>query len=127
MAVAKGFNTFGLQYFGQCWAGSFSKYDLFGKETNCGTLGSAWSNQVYVKPYTYKGCFEDSLLRTIPNLLGHKYTVATCKLDAFSKGYDTFGVQNGGECYAGTNPNYARVGSQTDVLQCGTNGGKWTN
>lgn len=45
-----GFNTFGLQYYGECWAGNNSDWDRYGKlnDAGCGELGTDWNNQVYV-------------------------------------------------------------------------------
>jgi hypothetical protein len=42
-------NTFGLQYYGQCWAGNNTNWDRYGSlnDQGCGTLGSDWNNQVY--------------------------------------------------------------------------------
>ena len=44
-----GMNTFGLQYYGECWAGNNTNWDRYGPLNNqgCGTLGSDWNNQVY--------------------------------------------------------------------------------
>jgi len=43
-------NTFGLQFFGQCWVGNNPPYNRYGaSRVNCGTLGTAWTNQVYQK------------------------------------------------------------------------------
>jgi hypothetical protein len=93
LAIQKGYNVFGLQYYGECWAGSFSKYDLLKKTTStCENLGISWANQVYVKPYQYKGCYKDNSSRMIPNLLGNVSSVSACKLLAYANKYDTFGV-----------------------------------
>ena len=74
------------------------------------------ANQVYVQPYTYKGCFKDSpYKRAVPNYLGGAYTVAACKLLALKNKYDTFALQNGLQCWAGTNPNYGMYGSESGV------------
>jgi hypothetical protein len=46
---AAGLNTFGLQFYGECWAGNNSDWDKYGRlnDNGCGTLGTAWNNQVY--------------------------------------------------------------------------------
>jgi hypothetical protein len=52
-AVAAGMDTFGLQYFGECWIGNHnqeSKFDKYGRFSgHCGPLGGGWNNQVYYK------------------------------------------------------------------------------
>jgi hypothetical protein len=50
ISKARGFNTFGLQYYGQCWAGNNTDWDRYGRlnDAGCGELGSDWNNQVYV-------------------------------------------------------------------------------
>ena len=50
LAVKGKFDTFSLQYWGECWAGNKSPYNKLGEETNkenCPTLGGNLSNQVY--------------------------------------------------------------------------------
>jgi hypothetical protein len=51
-AKQAGMNTFGVQYYGECWTGNNTDWDRYGPLNNqgCGTLGSGWNNQVY----TYK-------------------------------------------------------------------------
>lgn len=49
LADAKGFNTIGLQFYSQCFAAKSPVYDKLGAATNCGTMGTAWTNNVYVK------------------------------------------------------------------------------
>jgi len=48
-AMTKGYNTFGLQYYGQCFVGNNTDWDKYGALDNksCGDLGSAWNNQIY--------------------------------------------------------------------------------
>jgi hypothetical protein len=50
LAIKGKFDTFSLQYGGQCFVGNKSAYNKLGAETNkanCPTLGGTWSNQVY--------------------------------------------------------------------------------
>ncbi len=54
LAEAQSFNTFGLQDKSQCFGGSYSDYARLGAATNCGNMGSSWTNNVYVKGYGYK-------------------------------------------------------------------------
>ena len=48
-AQKAGLKTFGLQYYGECWAGNNDDWAKYGpKNSNeCGNLGTAWNNQVY--------------------------------------------------------------------------------
>ena len=48
-AKAGNYKTFGLQYYGQCFAGNNNDWGRYGKLDNnsCGKLGSDWNNQVY--------------------------------------------------------------------------------
>lgn len=52
MARDKGYDLFGVQYYGECWAGG-TNYDRWGEATNCFSyagswlVGSNWSNYVY--------------------------------------------------------------------------------
>jgi hypothetical protein len=48
-AEKSGANTFGLQFFGQCFVGNNPAYNRYGPASNCGTMGTAWTNQVYSK------------------------------------------------------------------------------
>jgi hypothetical protein len=66
LATSKGHNVLGLQFFSQCWAGTFSSYSKFGAATGCPSMGNAWTNQIYVKPYSYKGCYKDNETRMVP-------------------------------------------------------------
>jgi hypothetical protein len=49
-AMAGRYNTFGLQYYGECWAGNntdWNKYGQINPDNSCGNLGTAWNNKVY--------------------------------------------------------------------------------
>jgi len=46
-AKEKGFNTVGIQYFGQCWAGNNSDWNKYGLAGCCEGMGGAWTNQIY--------------------------------------------------------------------------------
>ncbi len=48
-AEQMGMNTFGLQYYGECWVGNNPPYAKYGMRSNCGTLGVDWTNNVYQK------------------------------------------------------------------------------
>jgi hypothetical protein len=47
-AKQAGFNTAGIQYFGQCWAGNNRNWDKHGFAGCCEGMGGAWTNQIYV-------------------------------------------------------------------------------
>jgi hypothetical protein len=48
-ARARGYKTFGTQYYHECWAGNNDDWNRDGKLDNdgCGDLGTAYNNQVY--------------------------------------------------------------------------------
>ena len=52
-AIAKGYNIYGLQYYGECWAGNDQGRAIsYGKTRNqnpVGNLGEGWQNNVYMK------------------------------------------------------------------------------
>lgn len=135
MAEAKGFNTFGLQYYSQCFGGKSSPYNRLGAATNCGTMGTAWTNNVYVKKeepartpeWKYKGCYKDDPARMVPNYLGDVRSVQACKDLAIKGKYDTFSLQYGGQCFVGNKPNFSKLGVETNKANCGTLGGTWSN
>lgn len=45
-------NTFGCQYYGECWGGNFpdNAYAQLGSRQGCSPLGDGWTNQVYMNP-----------------------------------------------------------------------------
>jgi len=49
LAKQNNFSTFGLQFYGECWAGNNKDWNKYGKRDNatCGELGVAWVNQIY--------------------------------------------------------------------------------
>jgi len=50
LAMQKGYNVFGLQFNGECWADTDVAYASQGTRQNCTSLGPAWGNQVYTSP-----------------------------------------------------------------------------
>ena len=50
IASNMGMNSFGVQYFGQCWTGNspIHDYTRYGIVNGCPPLGGGWNNQVYV-------------------------------------------------------------------------------
>jgi len=49
LAKEAGMNTFGVQYYGECWTGNNTNWDRYGRldDRGCGELGSGANNQVY--------------------------------------------------------------------------------
>lgn len=56
VAINNNYSVYGLQYYGQCWAGNnlqqAMEYGLAfnGNSSECGPEGSSWTNQVYAAP-----------------------------------------------------------------------------
>ncbi len=74
---------------------------------------------------SYVGCYNDASVRAIPNNLPGTFTsVAQCQAAALAAGYNTCGLQDGNECWAGTNSPYSAYGQ---VSGCATLGGPWQN
>jgi hypothetical protein len=49
LAAANGYKNFGLQYYGECWAGNNDDWNRYGglPEAKCGELGTGVSNKVH--------------------------------------------------------------------------------
>jgi hypothetical protein len=64
LAMAAGMNTFGVQYYGQCWAGMnpTHNYQRHGAAGACSILGDGWTNQVYLNP-SIKPTLTNSMLQ----------------------------------------------------------------
>jgi hypothetical protein len=90
-------------------------------------MGNAWTNQIYVKPYSYKGCYKDNESRMVPQYTGDVTSLAACKAKAFSLKMNTFSLQFGGQCFVGNSPNYEKLGVETNTGNCGSLGGTWSN
>lgn len=130
-AVAAGFDTFGLQYGGQCFGCLGCAYAAAGLATRCAPLGSGNSNQVYTIAYSqptstsYLGCFVDnSTAAVIPNEMYHVASAAECALQAAGHKYNFYGLQYLRRCFGCLNCNYSRLGVATN---CPMNGGVGTN
>ena len=49
-AKSGNYNTFGLQYGGECWVGNNTDWGRYGKaDGDCGALGGSWTQQVYTR------------------------------------------------------------------------------
>lgn len=78
--------------------------------------------------WLYKGCFNDNAnggARVIPNRVGvGPADVASCASAAVTAGYDTFGLQNGSQCWAGLGVPYSALGPASG---CPAYGGLFSN
>lgn len=139
LAEAGGFDTFGLQYYGECWACNGCDYAVYGSPGECEWLGTGNVNQVhryfYPPPplpanlragWNYLGCFKEGQPRMLPDRLAGVHTAASCQAAAKTAGYDTAAVQNGGECWACVDCNYGGFGAAA-AADCPANGGPSTN
>ena len=130
IALAKGGNTFGVQYGGECRIGHNAPYDKYGKAEGCGPLGNSWMQQVYKveDKYEFKGCYKDDPrngnTRAIPQKVAQVKSIEECKKKASDLGVNTFGVQYGGECWVGNDSPYDKYGKADN---CGPLGGSAAN
>ena len=141
MAQSQGYNVFGLQYYGQCFAGnSLNQAKKYGPNNgNCGNMGTGWTNQVYanqppqnIGEYTYKGCYNDTPNRAIPKWPKNVNTLQQCAEVAKQNNANVFGVQDGFACFIGNDVNAAfKYGGNNNYDACNYNGqtlgGPWTN
>jgi hypothetical protein len=150
LASSKGYDTVGIQYTNQCWAGNNgtdgNNYSEYGVQTNTAdcniNAAGAYTNMVYQKPtiptppsnisgYNYLGCYKDSTTRAIKNQIGSG-NITDCVNLAKSKGYNTAAIQYTNQCFAGNNGvdgnNYDAYGVQTDTSYCNIDAaGPYTN
>ena len=84
LASAKGYDTVGLQYYSECWAGNNGKdgnnYSQFGTQTNTSSCNinavGGWTNMVYKKnppPIPYNGKEEGNNVWYIPGSSSQYY------------------------------------------------------
>ena len=64
-----------------------------------------------ISNWTYKGCFKDSIPRSLPDRLNNVPTLEACIEQASTKGYTTAGIQYNGECWAGNNSDWNKYGT----------------
>ena len=137
IAQNSGQNVFGVQYYGQCFAGnSLNQAQQYGPNNgDCGTLGSSWTNQVYANEppqtsnqYVYRGCYNDSGNRAIPSYVGNVGSVDQCAQMAQQNNATVFGVQYYGQCFVGNIEQQAyQYGVNNNYDSCGPMGEAWTN
>lgn len=100
---------------------------------NSDAFGTSVSGTSTVWQANYIGCFVDSSNRDLPIVLSEYFsTQASCNSLAAAGNYLYFGLQNGGECWAGNS--YGSQGSSasgcTTVCYANTAqvcGGPWSN
>ncbi len=134
---------FGLQANAECWSGPLnSDYSKYGKSNTCGETGGFWSQNIYgitellpelSNKNELKGCFRDDNKRTIPGDLGQVNNQFECAKKAKDRGFNTYALQYNGQCFAGNNPPYDRIGkvpSDRESAECNQGGrmlgGAWT-
>jgi hypothetical protein len=141
IAQNQGYNVFGLQYYGQCFAGnSLNNAMKYGANNgDCGNMGTAWTNKVYtnepaqnVGGYVYRGCYNDNGNRAIPNYVGNVNNADECASKAKRSNSSVFGLQYGGQCFTGNDENRAyKYGPNNNYDLCTMNGkpmgNAWTN
>ena len=76
-----------------------------------------------VNNFEYKGCWKDTTDRAIPTFL-EGVKPENCMSEAVKRGFNTYGLQNGNQCFVGNDPNYTKYGS---AEKCDKNGNVWTN
>ena len=78
--------------------------------------------------YQFKGCYNDTSKRAIPNYQGNNMTVDKCQQIATSKKQSVFGLQYNGQCWTGNDIQQAyKYGVNFKSSLCSNLGGVWTN
>ena len=86
------------------------------------------SPQISSGKYQFKGCYNDTSSRAIPNYRGNNMTVNSCEEIAQLKRENVFGLQFNGECWTGNNLQQAyKYGQNYNGNSCGNLGGGFTN
>ena len=83
---------------------------------------------IFLASYEYVGCFKDRPDRALPiKLITASNSLETCMEIAMNLGYTVFGIQNGNECWSGSNAQstYNKYGPST-ACRDGM-GAPWTN
>lgn len=73
--------------------------------------------------WEHQGCFNDRPERALPTQLNNVTSVQDCLKQAKDKGFNTFALQYGGQCFAGNNADWNKYGS---AGACDRLGGTWT-
>ena len=93
--------------------------------SNGNPLPAIIGNMIYSVYPEYKGCFNDKEDRAISQKIAtgtgtEPMTTSRCALLAMKNQSNTFGIQNGQECWIGLNPDYSKYGKSTN---CAANAG----
>jgi len=145
LAKNKAYTLYALQNGGQCYGSNnitqAQQYGIQNDKSKCTTLGGLNTNQIYtnienvnsnpvmpnmlesINNYTYQGCYNNNDNTAIPTLLNKDLKdAATCSEIAFTKGYNTFGLTDGG-CYGSSDIGQAKSQGKNDApYYCGTSG-----
>ena len=73
--------------------------------------------------WEHQGCFNDKPERALPTQLNNVTSVQDCLKQAKDKGFNTFALQYGGQCFAGNNTDWNKYGP---AGACDRLGGTWT-
>jgi hypothetical protein len=82
------------------------------------------------KNWTHKGCWRDTLNRSVETPKGSNYTHDKCREAAEAAGHNTYALQANGQCFIGNNSEYDKYGKIYDSnINCDTQylGGRWIN
>jgi hypothetical protein len=98
IAKENNMNTFGLQYYGECWIGNYPEhnYKRLGSRGQCSPLGDGWTNQVYFNP---------DIKPTLNNTMAQARHSGRClDIYAWSQGDGTRVIQY--DCHGGANQRF---------------------
>ena len=121
------------RYLRKKWGAHHNGSAAWQYERGAGSGGSKLRPASFATPapsgeWTYAGCFADdarAAARALPHELPHVVTVAACGAAAAAAGYDVFGLQNGGECWACAGCAYDAHGAVARQESCAPLGGPW--
>ena len=78
--------------------------------------------------YNYKGCYNDTSIKSIPTKLSNVMSIDECATLAENNSKNVFGLQNNGECWTGLNEQEAyQYGINFNKYSCPEMGGSNTN
>ena len=128
MAEQKKYDTVGLQYGNQCWAGNQGQngtnYALYGEQTNKANCNlnspGAWTNMVYSKASSNSSLTEQELIRAKIESNAIKPTEAKPTLEALSALKNEFSLPKGERLNEGKVLNISSINQVNDLLVGGT-------
>jgi len=149
--ASAGYRYAAMQNGNSCWCGDAEDVGSHGQapDSDCSTpcagessetCGAGSRNEVWrVQPKaTYAGCYVDASTRDLPVYKGHDNyrTRQSCMNTCAASGYDYAGLQNGGQCFCGSESDLGTYGQAADDSECNkactgnssqTCGGSWRN